>query len=86
MLEKKMFIIFQAEELKKKGNDAMKKGKLEEAVQLYTQAILKDPTNHVLYSNRCAAYMKQEKYNEALEDASTTTKLKPDWAKVIRHP
>ncbi len=62
----------------------MKKGQLEEAVQFYTQAISKDPTNHVLYSNRSAAYMKQEKYNEALEDASTTTKLKPDWAKVTK--
>ncbi|XP_064403247.1 stress-induced-phosphoprotein 1-like isoform X2 [Halichondria panicea] len=71
----------QAEELKKKGNDAMKRGQLEEAIQLYTQAIQKDPSNHVLYSNRSAAYMKQEKYNEALEDANATIKIKPDWAK-----
>lgn len=61
----------------------MKRGQLEEAIQLYTQAIQKDPSNHVLYSNRSAAYMKQEKYNEALEDANATIKIKPDWAKVI---
>ncbi len=69
--------------MKKKGNDAMKKGQLEEAIQFYSQAVARDPSNHVLYSNRCAAYMKQEKFDEALEDASTTTKLKPDWSKVL---
>lgn len=71
----------QAEELKKKGNDALKKGEAEEAIKLYTEAIQLDPSNHVLYSNRCAAYMRQEEFSKALEDAEATVRVKPDWAK-----
>lgn len=71
-----------AEELKKKGNEAMKAGQLVEAVKFYTDAINLHPDNHILYSNRCAAFMKQEKFNEAVEDANTTVRIKPDWAKV----
>ena len=74
--------MLQAEELKKKGNEALKKGDVDEAIKLYTEAIQLDPSNHVLYSNRCAAYMKQEKFSQALEDAEATIKVKPDWAKV----
>ena len=75
-----------AEELKKKGNEALKKGDADEAIKLYTEAIQLDPNNHVLYSNRCAAYMRQEKYSQALEDAEATIKIKPDWAKVRQSP
>lgn len=59
----------------------MAAGKLEEAVALYTEALAIDPENHVLYSNRSAAYAKAGKYAEALQDAEKTVELKPDWGK-----
>ena len=73
----------QADELlKQKGNDAMKANYFESAVDLYSDAIVLNPTNHILYSNRSAAYMKLERYQEALEDAEKTIEIKKDWAKV----
>ncbi|XP_046739729.1 stress-induced-phosphoprotein 1 [Diprion similis] len=67
--------------LKDKGNAALQEGKYDEAVNYYTEAIALDGNNHVLYSNRSAAYAKAEKYEQALEDATKTVELKPDWVK-----
>ena len=64
------------------GNEALKKGDAKEAIKLYSQAIEVTPENHVLYSNRCAAYMKLEEFDHALEDAETTVKINPQWTKV----
>ena len=50
---------------------------------MYTEAIELDPANHLLYSNRSAAYASLKKYKEALGDAEKTIELKPDWGKVI---
>ena len=47
----------------------------------FSEAIELDPTNHVLYSNRSGAYASLKDYQAALEDASKTTEIKPDWAK-----
>ncbi|XP_051155550.1 stress-induced-phosphoprotein 1 [Leptopilina boulardi] len=68
-------------ELKDKGNKALQEGKYDEAVKYYTEGIAIDPSNHVLYSNRSAAYAKAEKYNQALEDAEKTVTLQSTWAK-----
>eukprot|EP01098_Paradermamoeba_levis_P002936 TRINITY_DN1389_c0_g1_i1.p1 TRINITY_DN1389_c0_g1~~TRINITY_DN1389_c0_g1_i1.p1 ORF type:complete len:570 (-),score=236.00 TRINITY_DN1389_c0_g1_i1:116-1825(-) len=68
-------------ELKNLGNQALQQGKHQEAVQHYTEAINLSATNHVLYSNRSAAYCTLGKYAEALEDANKTVELKPDWGK-----
>lgn len=47
----------------------------------FTQAIALTPENHILYSNRSAAYASKRDYEHALEDATKTTELKPDWPK-----
>jgi stress-induced-phosphoprotein 1 len=71
----------QVEELKSKANAAFSSGKNDEAISLYTQAIALDDKNHVLYSNRSAAYAKSNKYEESLKDADKCISLKPDFAK-----
>jgi stress-induced-phosphoprotein 1 len=68
--------------LKDKGNAALQDGKFDDAIKFYTEAITLDNSNHVLYSNRSAAYAKAGKYLQALEDAEKTLQLKPDWGKV----
>jgi stress-induced-phosphoprotein 1 len=71
----------QVEELKTKANAAFSSGKNDEAINLYTQAIALDQNNHVLYSNRSAAYAKANKYEEALKDADKCISIKPDFVK-----
>lgn len=70
-----------ADEAKAKGNAAFSAGKYEEAIRYFTEAINFSPTNHVLYSNRSAAYASLGKYSDALSDAEKTVELKPDWSK-----
>jgi len=47
-----------AEQYKNQGNEAFKAGRYAEAVTFYGNALGLDPDNHVLYSNRSAAYLK----------------------------
>eukprot|EP00924_Labyrinthula_sp_SR-Ha-C_P006635 snap_masked-scaffold_29-processed-gene-0.40-mRNA-1 protein AED:0.06 eAED:0.06 QI:0/-1/0/1/-1/1/1/0/537 len=68
-------------EYKEKGNEAIKKNDLEEAISLYTKAIEHQPDNHIFYSNRCAALMRKKRYEEALQDALKCTELEPTWPK-----
>lgn len=72
---------WQINALKEKGNQALAANNFDEAVKAYTEAITLDPSNHVLFSNRSAAYAKEGKYESALEDANQTIALNPAWAK-----
>lgn len=67
--------------LKEKGNQALNAERFDEAIAAYTQAIALDAKNHVLYSNRSAAYAKSGKFKEALADAEKTIELNPSWPK-----
>ncbi|KAL2021615.1 hypothetical protein VTK56DRAFT_6968 [Thermocarpiscus australiensis] len=70
-----------AEELKALGNKAIAAKNFDEAIDKFTQAIALDPNNHILYSNRSAAYASKKEWDKALQDAEKTTQLKPDWPK-----
>lgn len=70
-----------ADAFKAEGNKLFAAKDFTGAVEKFTQAIELDPTNHVLYSNRSGAYASLKDFEHALEDASKTTELKPDWAK-----
>ncbi|XP_065355710.1 stress-induced-phosphoprotein 1 [Calliphora vicina] len=68
-------------ELKEKGNKALNAENFAEAIAAYTEAIGLDGSNHVLYSNRSAAFAKAGQFAEALDDAEKTISLNPSWAK-----
>lgn len=71
----------EAEQFKEAGNKALQAGNLTSAIENYTKAINADGTNHVYYSNRSAAYLKQGDGNNALEDAISTIAINPEFSK-----
>lgn len=71
----------QAAALKAKGNDAFAKRRFQAAAQYYSQAIELEPTSHILYGNRAAAYHRLKKYKEALEDSDVAVSLHEPWVK-----
>jgi Lon protease-like protein len=70
-----------AARLKEQGNQAFSKENYSEAIECYSKALLLDPKNAVLYSNRAAAYIKLKDYEKALEDSETALSLDPKWSK-----
>lgn len=69
-------------EKKDLANLNFKNGNYEQAIELYSQILEEDEFNHIILSNRSAAYIKLEQYDLALTDAINTTKIKPDSGKV----
>ncbi|KAG7709921.1 hypothetical protein KL948_001266 [Ogataea haglerorum] len=74
------------EELKNQGNQAFKAGNYRDSARIYNEAIMMDPGNAVLYSNKAMAYIKMKDWhgtlatcNQALSstepDDKTRTKL-----------
>lgn len=70
-----------ADEFKAAGNKAMSEGRLDDAIEQYTKGLEVDKENHILYSNRSAAYAKKQSYKEALNDAEEVIRIQPKWAK-----
>jgi tetratricopeptide (TPR) repeat protein len=68
-------------ELKSRGNAAFKSKRPEEAHLLYSAALHIDDQNWAIFGNRSAVNEMMGKGEEALEDANSATKIKPDWAK-----
>ncbi|KAL0318647.1 UNVERIFIED_CONTAM: TPR repeat-containing thioredoxin TDX [Sesamum angustifolium] len=66
---------------KAKAMDAMADGKLDEAIDLLTEAILLNPKSAILYANRASVFLKLKKPNAAILDADAALQINPDSAK-----
>ncbi|KFO84940.1 Tetratricopeptide repeat protein 1 [Buceros rhinoceros silvestris] len=74
--------------LKEKGNEQFKKGDYGEAEDLYTKALQICPAcfqkdRAVLFSNRAAAKIKQDKTEAALSDCSKAVGLDPNYIRAL---
>lgn len=69
-----------AQMLKAKAMDAISEGKLEEAIDQLTEAILLNPTSAILNGNRASVFIKLNKPNAAIRDADAALKINPDSA------
>eukprot|EP00794_Sanderia_malayensis_P003532 gene3532-4033_t len=70
-----------AEECKTKGNDLMKAGKHQEAIDSYTAAIALSGNNAIYYSNRAAAYNKLGSFEKAIADSESAVKIDPNFSR-----
>jgi len=52
------------------------------AIELYSQAIDKNPANAILFANRSACHLAIENYGTAIADATTAIELDPTYQKV----
>src|SRR5579871_4401594 len=64
-----------AEQLKEKGNLHFKQGEYEDAISLYSQAISKNPSNPLLYTNRANARLKVKQWDEVISDCLHSIEL-----------
>uniref|UniRef100_A0A670IWA3 Tetratricopeptide repeat protein 1 n=1 Tax=Podarcis muralis TaxID=64176 RepID=A0A670IWA3_PODMU len=74
--------------LKEEGNEQFKKGEYKEAEDAYARALQVCPAccntdRSILYSNRAAARMKQEKREIAISDCSKALELNPNYIKAL---
>eukprot|EP00755_Sulcionema_specki_P027664 Sspe_Gene.1806::Locus_602_Transcript_1_1_Confidence_1.000_Length_1829::g.1806::m.1806/K09553/STIP1; stress-induced-phosphoprotein 1 len=72
-----------SEEAKNRGNEFFRNQQFKEAIDEYNEAIKRNPSNHALYSNRAAAYMKMGAYDEAEKDCEKCLKICPTFVKAI---
>jgi len=71
----------EAEEFKKKGNDAFKEKNFDEAIKNYNKAITLDPNNASYYSNRSGAWSSKGNHESALKDANLCVEKDPTFVK-----
>ncbi|KRX04562.1 DnaJ domain [Pseudocohnilembus persalinus] len=77
--------VIDADNLKNKGNEALKAKKWQEAINFYEQALKIDPENGcynaIIYANMGLVFMKQEKLNEALSCLNKSIKQNKNYWK-----
>lgn len=70
-----------ADKKKDAGNGYFKNGQNDLAIKAYSEAIDLDPSHHVYFSNRSAAYLAMKKFKEAACDAEECVRLNPQFIK-----
>jgi len=73
--------VARSRQLAGQGNRAAKDGHFEEAVRKYSDAIELYPFDHRYFGNRSFCYDYLHEYSKALQDASTSLQLDPNWPK-----
>lgn len=68
------------EELKNLGNNELKQGNTQEAIDFYSQSLDQEKTEGV-YTNRAVAYIKLFKWKEALFDCEQALVINPQFSK-----
>ncbi|KAG8056692.1 hypothetical protein GUJ93_ZPchr0002g23565 [Zizania palustris] len=71
----------QAQLCKMKGIDALSEGKLDEAIEHLTEAVILNPTSAIVYATRAGVFVKAKKPSAAVRDADAALKINPDSAK-----
>lgn len=67
-----------SEQLKNLGNVAFSHKNYDDAIQLYTKALVQDETNPILFSNRAMCQIKLSNWDKALQDCDSGLALKCD--------
>ncbi|CAH0690317.1 unnamed protein product [Spodoptera exigua] len=70
-----------ADKLKNEANEYFKKQSYNNAIELYTKAIEKNPKNAVFFANRSIANLRLENFGYALSDASKAIELDRSYTK-----
>lgn len=68
-------------EEKEAGNELFKEQKWAAAIERYTEALKRDPSNYKVYSNRAACYTKLMDWGRALDDCEKCIKANPEFVK-----
>ena len=67
-----------AEERKEFGNTCFQKGKLDAAIEAYSEAICLDPQQAVFRTNRAMCYLKKEAWEKVASDCKAALALEPN--------
>jgi len=70
-----------AEAARQEGNELFKNRQFPEAIAKYSDAMARNPKDHVPYSNRAACYQKLMEWQLALKDAETCVTMEPTFVK-----
>jgi len=70
--------------MRQRGNDLFRSGDFSNAVKTYTEAIVHNPTDPKIYSNRAGCYTKLMLYDLAIKDCDKCIELDPNFGKAYR--